>query len=201
MKKEFIPKPRNLIFDQSEVFQNDVFRVQMGSFLRRAQNSERKIGVPGVSRMLVAGSGPHWQSMAGDQLWERDVLLFFPESRDGGRQLKQGELRESVRRDLYMTQVVCPPRHHTREASPLRGQDSPTIWLPRGSPGQIRAVYRACETQKAQTGKRRAPPTPALMVESGLAPPSAMEYSSGVLRGPALPVTGPTSAISYSILI
>jgi len=61
MKKEFIPKPRNLIFDPSDVFQNGVFRVRMGSFLRRAQNSELKIGVPGVSRMLVAGSGPHWQ--------------------------------------------------------------------------------------------------------------------------------------------
>jgi len=61
MKKEFIPKPRNLIFDPSDVFQNGVLRVRMGSFLRHAENSELKIGVPGVSRMLVAGSGPHWQ--------------------------------------------------------------------------------------------------------------------------------------------
>jgi len=60
MKKEFILKPRNLIFDQSDVFQNGVFPVRMGSFLRCAQNSELKIGVPGASRMLVAGSGPHW---------------------------------------------------------------------------------------------------------------------------------------------
>jgi len=61
MKKELIPKRRNLIFDLSDVFQNSVFRVRIGSFLRRAQNSELKIGLPGVSRMLVAGSGPHWQ--------------------------------------------------------------------------------------------------------------------------------------------
>ena len=61
MKKKFIQKPRNLIFDRSEVFQNGVFRVRIGSFLRRAQNYELKICVPGVSRMLVAGSGPHWQ--------------------------------------------------------------------------------------------------------------------------------------------
>ena len=61
MKKEFIPKPRNLIFDQRDVFQNGVFRVRRGSFLRCAQNSEMKIGVLGVSRMLVAGSGPDWQ--------------------------------------------------------------------------------------------------------------------------------------------
>jgi len=61
MKKEFIPKPRNLIFDASDVCQKGVFRVRMGSFLRCAQNCELKIGVPGVSRMLVAGWGPHWQ--------------------------------------------------------------------------------------------------------------------------------------------
>jgi len=61
MKKEFIPKPRNLICEPRDVFQNGVFRVRMGSFLRRAQNSELKIGVPRVSGMLVAGSGPHWQ--------------------------------------------------------------------------------------------------------------------------------------------
>jgi len=79
--------------------------------------------------------------MAGDQLWERDVLLFFSELRDGGQQLKQGELRQSVRRDLYVWQVVCPPRHHNLEASPLRAWDSPTICLPRGSTGQIRGVY------------------------------------------------------------
>jgi len=65
---------------------------------------------------------------------------------------------------------------------------------------RIRGVYGVSQTQKAQTGERRAPPTPALMVESALAPPSAMKYSSGVLRGPELPVTGPTSAISYPIL-
>jgi len=61
MKKEFSPKPRHLIFDPSDVLQNGTFRVLMGSFLRRAQNSVLKIGLPGVSRMLVAGSGPHWQ--------------------------------------------------------------------------------------------------------------------------------------------
>jgi len=141
--------------------------------------------------------------MAGDQLWGRDVRSFSPEWRDGGRQLKQGELRQSVCRDLYVWQVVCPPCHHTLEASPLRARDSPTICLPRGSPGQIRGVYGPSQTQKAQTGERRVPPTPALllvMVESALAPQSAMEYSSGVLRGPELPVTGPTSAISYPIL-
>ena len=59
MKEKFIPKPRNLIVDLSDVFQNGVFRVRMGRFLRRAQNSELKIGVPGVSRMLLARSGPH----------------------------------------------------------------------------------------------------------------------------------------------
>jgi len=134
-------------------------------------------------------------------LWERDVLSFSPESRDGGQQLKQRELRESVHRDLYVWQVVCPPRHHTLEACPLRGRDSPTIWLPRGSPGQIRGVYVASQTQKAQTGERRAPPMQALMVESALALPFAMEYSSGVLKGPELPVTGPTSAISYPFLM
>ena len=139
--------------------------------------------------------------MAGDELWERDVLSFSPESRDGGRQLMQGELRQSVRRDLYVWQVVCPPRLHTLEASPLRARDSPTICLPKGSPGQIRRVYAASQTEKAQTDERRAPPPLAVMVESALAPQSAMEYSSGVLRGPELPVTGPTSAIGYPILI
>ena len=61
MQKELIPKPRNLISDLSEVFYNGVFRVRMGSFLRRAQNSEAKIGVPEVSWMLVAVSGPYWE--------------------------------------------------------------------------------------------------------------------------------------------
>ena len=61
MKKELILKPRNLIFEPIEVFHNGVFRVRMGRFLRCAQNSELKIGVPGVSQMLVAGLGPHWQ--------------------------------------------------------------------------------------------------------------------------------------------
>jgi len=128
-------------------------------------------------------------------------FLFSPQSRDGGRQVKQVELRQIVRRDLYVWQGVCPVRHHTLEASPLRARDSPTTCLPKGSPGEIRGVYRACETQKAQTGERREPPTPAVMVESALAPPSAMEYSSGVWRGPELPVTGPTSTISYPIFI
>jgi len=116
-------------------------------------------------------------------LWERDVLLFSPESRGRGRQLKQGELRQSVRRELYLWQVECPQHHYTLKASPLRSQDSPTICLPRGSPGQIRGVYGASQTQKAQTGERRAPLTAALMVKSALAPQSAMEYSSGALRG------------------
>jgi len=122
-------------------------------------------------------------------LWERDVLWFSPESRDGRRQLKQGELKQSVRRDSYVWQVVCPPRYHTLEASPLRAQDSATICLPRGSPGQIHGVYGAPRTQKAQTGERRAPPTPALMVESALAPPSGLQYCSVILRGPGLPGT------------
>ena len=61
MKKEFIPKRRNLIFDPSDVLQNGVFQVRIGSFLRRDQNSKLKIGLPGVSRMLVAELGPHWQ--------------------------------------------------------------------------------------------------------------------------------------------
>jgi len=139
--------------------------------------------------------------MAGDQWWVRDVRSFSPESRDAAQQLKQGELRQSVRGHLYVWQVVCPPRHHTLEASPLQSRDSPTICLCRGSSGQIRGVYGASQTQKTQTGERRAPPTPALMVESALAPPSAMEYSSCVLRGPELPVTGATPAISYPILI
>ena len=55
MKKEFVPKPRNVIFNPSDLFQNGVFRVQIVSFLRRAKNSELKIGGPGVSWMLVAG--------------------------------------------------------------------------------------------------------------------------------------------------
>ena len=134
-------------------------------------------------------------------MWERDVLSFSPESRDGSRQLKQGELRLSVPRDLHVWQVVCPPRYHTLKASPLRARDSPTICLPTGSPGQICGVYGASQTQEAQTRERRAPPTPALRVESALAPQSAMEYSSGILSGPELPVTGTTSAISYPILI
>ena len=57
--------------------------------------------------------------MVGVQLWERNFLSFSPELRDGGRQLKQGEVRQGVRRDLYVRQVVCPLRHHAREASPL----------------------------------------------------------------------------------
>jgi hypothetical protein len=49
-----------IIFHLGDVFQNGVFQVRMGCFLGRAQNSELKIRVPGVSRMLVAVSGPHW---------------------------------------------------------------------------------------------------------------------------------------------
>jgi len=139
--------------------------------------------------------------MVGDYGWERDLVSFSPESRDGGMQLKQGELRQRICRDLYVWQVVCPPSYHTLEASPLRAWDSPTNCLPRGSPKQIRRDYRASQSQKAQTGERRVPPTPAVMVESTLAPPSAMAYSSGVLRGLELPVTGPTSGIGYLILI
>jgi len=159
------------------------------------------MGVPRVSQMLVAGSGPHWQSMAGDQLWGRNVLSFALESRDGGRQLKQGEMRQSVRHDFNVWQVVCPPCYHTLEASPLRARVSPTICLPRGSPGQIRGVYGASQILKGLTGERRAPPTPALMVGSGLTSPSAMEYSSGALRGPELRVTGPISGISHPIFM
>jgi len=201
MKKQFIPKPRNLIFDTSDFCENGLFRVRIGSFLRHAQNSELKIGVPVVSWMLVAGPGPHSQKMAGDQLLERDVLSFSPESRYSGRQLKPGELRQRVCHDLYVLHVVCPPHHHTLEASAPRGWDSPTICLPKGSSGQIRRVYVASRTPKAQTGKRRAPPTPALIVERAVAPPSVMPYSSGLLRGLELAVTGPTSAISSPILI
>jgi len=49
-----------IIFHLSDVFQNRVFQMQMGCFLGRAKNSELKIRVQGVSRMLVAVSGPHW---------------------------------------------------------------------------------------------------------------------------------------------
>ena len=54
----------------------------MGCFLGRAQNCELKIRVPGVLRMLVAVSGPHWWWMAAVESWEKDVLLFSQESRD-----------------------------------------------------------------------------------------------------------------------
>ena len=139
--------------------------------------------------------------MAGVQSWERNFLSFSLESRDGGRQLKQGEVRESVRCDLYFWQVVCSLRHHAHEASPQRARDSPPIGLRMGSPGQIRRVYGISQTPKGQTGERTAPLTPALIAESAPTPPSEMEYSSGVLRGSELPVTGPTVAISYPMLI
>ena len=96
--------------------------------------------------------------MAGDQLWESHVLSFSPESRDAGRQLQQGELRQSVRRDLYMWQVVCPPRHHTLEASPLRARDSPTICLPSGSPGQIRGVTESISESEGPDGREEGTP-------------------------------------------
>ena len=134
-------------------------------------------------------------------MWERNVLSFSPESRDGGQQLKQGEVSYSVRRDLYIQQVVSPPRHHAHEASPLRTRDSPPICLPMGSPGQIREVYGASQPPKTQTEERRAAPILVLMAESAPATLSAMEYSSGVLRGPELPGTGPRVTISYPILI
>jgi len=49
-----------IIFHLGDVFQKGVFQVQMGCFLGRAKNSEFKIRVPGVSRMLVPVSGAHW---------------------------------------------------------------------------------------------------------------------------------------------
>jgi len=74
--------------------------VQMGRFLGGALNSELKIHVPGVSRMLVAVSGPHWW-MAGVELCERDVLSFGKESRDGRWRWVQRDLevRMRVRRE------------------------------------------------------------------------------------------------------
>jgi len=58
MKKEFIPKPRYVIFDPSDVFQNGVFRVRMESFLRRAQNSELNISKKNFySRRIGPASG------------------------------------------------------------------------------------------------------------------------------------------------
>ena len=139
--------------------------------------------------------------MAGVQFWERNLLWFSPELRDGGRQLKSGEVRQSICHNSYVRQVVCLPRHHAREASPLKARDSPPICLPMGSHGQIRGVYGASQTPKAKTGERRTLPTPALIAESAPAPPSAMEYSSCVRSGPELPVTGPIVAISYPLLI
>jgi len=91
-------------------------------------------------------------------LWERDVLSFSPESRDGGRQLKQGELGQSVRRYLYVWQVVRPPRPHTLEASPLPAGDSPTIRLPRGPPGKIRGVFRTISDSEGPDGREEGTP-------------------------------------------
>jgi len=56
--------------------------------------------VPGVSRMLVAVSGPHWW-MAGVESCERDVLSFSEESRDRGWRPEQrdSEVTMRVRRE------------------------------------------------------------------------------------------------------
>jgi len=45
-----------IIFHPGDVFQNGFFRGWMGGFLEHAQDSELKICMPGVSRMLVAES-------------------------------------------------------------------------------------------------------------------------------------------------
>jgi len=92
----------------------------MGCFLRHALNSEFKIRVPGVSRMMVAVSGQHWW-MAGVESCERDVLSFFKESRDRGWRPEQwdSEVRIHVHHESLVQQVVCPQRHHFLKASQL----------------------------------------------------------------------------------
>ena len=65
-------------------------------FSGHALNSELKIRVPGVSRMLVAVLGPHlW--MAGVESCERDVLSFSQESRDRGWQREQQDSEGRMR--------------------------------------------------------------------------------------------------------
>ena len=71
-----------IIFHLGDVFPNSTFQVRMGRLVGRAANSELKICVPAVSQMLVAVWGQHWWWMAAGEAWERDVLLFSPESRD-----------------------------------------------------------------------------------------------------------------------
>jgi len=61
-------------------------------------------------------------------------------------------------------------------------------------------IFGASQTRKVRMYLRLLPLTPAQIDEISPAPPFAMECSSGVLRGPGLRVTGPTSAISYPVL-
>jgi len=89
----------SIIFHLNNVFQNGVFQVRIGCFLGRPQNSELKIRMPGVSRILVAVSGPHWWWMAAVELWARDVLLFSQESRDRGCWPEQREVRLGLHRE------------------------------------------------------------------------------------------------------
>jgi len=72
----------------------------MRCFLGRALNSELKISVPGVSRILVAVSGPDWW-MAVVESCERDVLSSSRESRDRGWRPEQrdSEMRMRVHRE------------------------------------------------------------------------------------------------------
>jgi len=70
----------------------------MGCLPGRAQNSELKICVSGMSRMLVAVARPHWW-IAAVELWERNALLFSLESRDRGWRPEQSDVRISVHRE------------------------------------------------------------------------------------------------------
>jgi len=70
----------------------------MGCLPGRAQNSELKICVSGMSRMLVPVLGAHWW-MAAVELWETNALLVAPESRDRGWRPEQSVVRLSVHRE------------------------------------------------------------------------------------------------------
>jgi len=65
---------------------------------------------------------------------------------------------------------------------------------------QIGGAFGASQTWKAQMYQRLPSLIRAQIDWILLGPPFVMECSSGVLRGPALPVTGPTSASSYPVL-
>jgi len=79
-----------------------------------------KIRVPGLSRMLVAVSGPHWW-MAGLESCEMDVLSFSQEPRDRGWRPEQQDsvVRTRVRHESWVRQVVYPQCDHFLEASHL----------------------------------------------------------------------------------